>query len=269
MGKVRDVVANGHSWREAGDQRAMTVVFLHGLGGSRLSWEPQLAALARSYRCVAWDLPGYGHAAPLPCTSVGFTDLAAAVVALLGELDVEQVHLVGISFGGMIAQYVAAWCPQRVRSLALLATSPAFGLDGTSADAWRAARLAPLDEGQEPIEFAEIVLRAIAGPNITDDALAGQRLAMAEVSGAALRRSIDCLVTHDSRPLLKQISAPTICLVGALDDETPPAYAEALAAGITGAHCVVLPQAGHLINVEDPVGVNDALIAHFTQAEQP
>ena len=118
MGKVRDVVAKGHSWREAGDPQAMTVVFLHGLGGSRLSWEPQLANLSQSYRCVAWDLPGYGHAAPLPCASVGFTDLAAAVVALLDELDVEQVHLVGISFGGMIAQYVAAWYPTRVRDSA-------------------------------------------------------------------------------------------------------------------------------------------------------
>jgi 3-oxoadipate enol-lactonase len=268
MGKVRDVVANGHSWREAGDPRGTAVVFLHGLGGSRLSWEPQLAELSRSYRCVAWDLPGYGHAAPLPCASVAFADLGAAVVALLDELDVEHVHLVGISFGGMVAQYVAAWYPARVRSLALLATSPAFGLDGTSPEAWRAERLAPLDEGQEPIEFSGMVLRAIAGPNITDEALAGQRLAMAEVSGAALRRSIDCLVTHDSRPVLGQISAPTICLVGAFDNETPPEYADVLAAGITGARCIVLPQAGHLINVEDPVGVNDALIAHFAQAEQ-
>lgn len=268
MGKVRDVVANGYSWRESGDSRAKTVVFLHGLGGSRLSWEPQLGQLSQSHRCVAWDLPGYGHAAPLPGASPGFADLAAAVVGLLDELDVEQVHLVGISFGGMIAQYVAAWYPLRVRSLALLATSPAFGLDGTSPDDWRAARLAPLDEGQEPIEFSDMVLRAIAGPNITGEALAGQRLAMAEVSGAALRRSIDCLVTHDSRPVLGLISVPTICIVGALDNETPPAYAETLAAGITDAHCVVLPQAGHLINVEDPVGVNDALTAHFAQAEQ-
>jgi 3-oxoadipate enol-lactonase len=268
MGEVRDVVANGYSWREAGDPRATMVVFLHGLGGSRLSWEPQLAELSQSYRCVAWDLPGYGLAAPLPCASVSFADLAAAVVGLLDELNVKQVHLVGISFGGMIAQYVAAWSPVRVRSLALLATSPAFGLDGTSAEAWRAARLAPLDAGLEPSDFSGQVLRAIAGPNITDEALAGQRLAMAEVSGAALRRSIDCLVTHDSRPVLKQISAPTICLVGAFDNETPAAYADALAAGIAGAHRVTLPQAGHLINVEDPAGVNDTLCAHFARAEQ-
>jgi 3-oxoadipate enol-lactonase len=267
MGEIRDVVANGYSWREVGDPQATTIVFLHGLGGSRLSWEPQLAELSRSYRCVAWDLPGYGRAAPLPCASVGFADLAAAVVGLFDELEVKQVHLVGISFGGMIAQYVAAWYPSRVRSLALLATSPAFGLDGTSPDDWRAARLAPLDAGLEPSDFSGHVLRAIAGPNITDEALAGQQVAMAEVSGAALRRSIDCLVTHDSRPLLGQISAPTICVVGAFDNETPPAYAEALAAGITGARCVTLAHAGHLINVEDPVGVNDALIAHFTQAE--
>ena len=151
-------------------------------------------------------------------------------------------------------------------SLTLLATSPAFGLDGTKPDEWRAARLAPLDAGLEPADFADDVLGAIAGPHISAEAMAGQRAAMARVSGAALRRSIDCLVTHDSRALLPTIDAPTMCAVGELDEETPVAYAFALADLIPHARLVVIPQAGHLLNVEAPDAVNRLLHEHVQRA---
>lgn len=241
------------AWREAGD--GPPLVLLHGLGGSRLSWEPQLAGLSDRHRVVAWDLPGYGASRPLADT-VTFTTLADAVVDLLDTLDVESAHLGGISFGGMIAQYVAARYPSRVRTLALLATSPAFGLDGTKPDEWRAARLAPLDAGRQPADFADDVLSAIAGPHISAAAMAGQRAAMARISATALRDSIECLVTHDSRALLPAITAATVCMVGDLDTETPVAYGFALADLIPNATLAVIPMAGHLLNVEAPEAVN-------------
>ena len=244
------------AWRESG--AGPVLVLLHGLGGSRLSWEPQLQALGHEHRVVAWDMPGYGASAPL-AGPVTFTTLADAVIDLFDALGAETAHLAGISFGGMIAQYVAARYPSRVLSLTLLSSSPAFGLDGTKPDEWRAARLAPLAAGREPAEFADDVLAAIAGPLITPEAMAGQRAAMARVTGDALRRSIDCLVTHDSRALLPTITAPTLCAVGELDEETPVAYAFALADLIPHARLVVVPRAGHLLNAESPDAVNQLL----------
>ncbi|MEY2400770.1 MAG: hypothetical protein QOJ08_881, partial [Ilumatobacteraceae bacterium] len=97
-------------------------------------------------------------------------------------------------------------------------------------------------------------------------ALDGQRTAMARVSGKALRRSIDCLVTHDSRALLPLIEAPTLCAVGELDEETPVAYAFALADLIPHARLVVVPQAGHLLNVEAPDDVNELLLEQMNRA---
>ena len=188
-----------------------------------------------------------------------FTALADAVVAFIDVLVADAVHLAGISFGGMIAQYVAARYPSRVSSLTLLSTSPAFGLDGTKPYEWRAARLAPLDEGLEPADFADRVLGTIAGPHISPEALAGQRTAMERVTSGGMRRAIDCLVTHDSRSLLPSITAPTLCVVGELDEETPVAYAFALADLIPHARLVVVPQAGHLLNVEAPDAVNQLL----------
>ena len=252
-----DVDGARFAWREngTGDE---TVLLLHGLGGSRLSWEPQLDEIGERCRVVAWDLPGYG-ASPArgPLT---FALLADAVVELIDELGVSAVHLVGISFGGMIAQYTAARHPLRVVTLTLLATSPMFGLDGTSPDHWRAARLAPLDAGFEPADFADGVLAALAGPSITPSAMAGQRVAMGRITGAALRRTIDCLLTHDSRSVLPSIVAPTRCLVGELDDETPADYARAVADLIPGASMQVVPDAGHLLNVEAAGAVNAAIL---------
>ena len=256
MSTASDVDGQRFAWREAG--AGPVLVLLHGLGGSRLSWEPQLAGLADGHRVVAWDMPGYGASRPLD-GAVTFTALADAVIDFLDAVGAPAAHLAGISFGGMIAQYVAARHPSRVLSLTLLSTSPAFGLDGTKPDEWRAARLAPLDAGREPVDFADDVLTAIAGPHISAAALAGQRAAMARVGGSALRASIECLVTHDSTALLPTIAAPTVCMVGDLDEETPVAYGFALADLIPNARLTVVPMAGHLLNVEAPDAVNRLL----------
>lgn len=134
-----DRKSGGLAWRERG--QGETIVFLHGLGGSRTAWDPQLIGLGGNYRCVAWDMPGYGESDPVrPLT---YAAIAAAVVRLLDELGTDRAHLVGESFGGMHALHTAIGYPDRVTSLILTNTSPAFGMDGTTAEGWRAARLAP------------------------------------------------------------------------------------------------------------------------------
>lgn len=260
MESARDVEREGLAWRERGAGEA--VLLLHGLGGSRIAWEPQFDGLSDRWRVIAWDMPGYGASAPAggPLT---FAGLADAVARLLDLLEVDRAHVVGLSFGGMVAQHTALRHPGRVASLALLSSSPAFGLDGTTPEAWRAARLAPLDEGLSPADFADDVLRAIAGPDIAPEALAGQRAAMQRITSDGLRAAIDCLVTHDTRADLSRIAAPALVLAGALDEETPVAYAQVLAGGIPGARFEVIEGAGHLLSAEAPGEVNELLAEHF------
>lgn len=262
---ARDLEQAGCAWRERGDGEL--VVLLHGLGGSRISWDAQLAALSARWRVAAWDMPGYGAAAPLADEPLTFRALAASAASWISALGAARAHVVGISMGGMVAQYLAAWHPDRVRSLTLLSSSPKFGMDGTLAENWRAARLAPLEAGWEPAEFAARVLRGIAGPNITYAAYEGQRAAMSRVTGAALRRSIDCIVTHDSTALLPTIPAPTLVMVGELDHETPLAYSQYLVDHLPNARLAVVPGAGHLLNAEAPEQVNRLLAEHLTAVE--
>lgn len=266
-GGIIDVEEHGFAWREHSgptpSDRGLTstVVLLHGLMGSRLSWDAQLGQLGAA-RMVAWDMPGYGGSQSLG-PSTDFRRLAMAVDRFADTIGADTYHLVGISFGGMIAQYAAADGNERVRSLSLLATSPCFGLDGTRPEEWRRARLAQLDAGLEPIDLAEGVLRSLGGTGISDQEVDGQVAAAARVSAAALRVSIDCLITHDSRGLLDTITAPTLCLVGDADDETPQSYSRHLADHIPDARMVTIADAGHLLNAEAPALVNTELRNHI------
>jgi 3-oxoadipate enol-lactonase len=266
MATTRDIERGGLAWREAGGG-APAAIFLHGLGGSRSAWDAQLHELSDRRRCVAWDAPGYGAAPPL-AGAMTFPALADTVARLADAIEPEdRPHLIGLSFGGMIAQHAALAHAGRFRSLTLLSSSSAFGLDGTTAADWRAARLAPLDAGQEPADFAEAVLRSIAGPGISEEALASQCEAMERITGEGLRRSIDCLVAHDLRDRLARLDLPTLVLVGSLDAETPPAYAADIAGRVPGAQLVEIEGAGHLLAAEAPDVVNELLRDHFSRAE--
>jgi pimeloyl-ACP methyl ester carboxylesterase len=261
----RDVDASPIAWREAGVGPA--VLFLHGLGMTRTGFDLQLAALAPAYRCVAWDVPGYGASEPLP-EPLTFAALADAVARLLDALELQAAHVVGLSLGGQIALHTAVRHPQRVRSLALLDSSPAFGLDGTDPDEWRRARLAPLEDATSVEAFAEPVLRSIMAPDVDAAALRTAVASMLRVPIAGLRAMVACLPTHDVRAALHDITVPTLVAVGELDEETPPAYAQALADGIPGARLAIVPGAGHISNLEAPAAVNALLREHLDRAEQ-
>jgi 3-oxoadipate enol-lactonase len=242
------------AWRESGS--GPVALFLHGLGGSRIAWEPQLRGLADVRRCVAWDMPGYGASPGLPDS---FAALAAAAAGLIRRIATGPVDVVGLSMGGMVAQHLAIEHPEAVRSLVLLDSSPAFGLDGGTPDQWLDLRLKPLAEGRAPAELAPTVIAALVGPGATDDQRAAAVAAMARIAAPALRAACTTLVTHDTRSRLGQIRCSTLVAVGEHDTETPLSYARVLLDLISGARLEVLAGAGHLSNLETPDRVNDLL----------
>ena len=261
---MRDLDEDPVAWREAGEGTA--VLFLHGLGMSRTGFDPQLTELSDRRRCIAWDMPGYG-ASPLPAGGLTFPLLADAVAALLDRLGLSSAHLVGLSMGGQIALHAALAHPARVRSLALLDTSPAFGLDGTDPEEWKRLRLEPLEQGAEPAAFAEQVLRGVMGPRVTDAQVAEAVATMSRITAPALAAAVRNLVTHDVRARLGEIEAPTLVLCGELDEETPLAYSEALRDGIAGAELAIVPGVGHVSNLEAPETVNALLTSFLDRVE--
>ena len=248
------------AWRQAGPAGGQPVVLLHGLGGSRTAWRPQLEALAGAgYRAAAWDMPGYGVSEPIqPLT---FDVLSDAVGRWLDALGAASAHVVGLSLGGMIAQHVALRMPSRVRSLTLLDSSPAFGLDGTTtAGEWLEQRLQPLAAGETPATIAPAVLRSIMADDVDSGVLDEAIASMARISSRGLAAAARCLVTHDLAGRLHELATPTLVIVGEHDRETPLSYSEYLATQIVDARLVVVPGAGHVSNLERPVEVNRLLV---------
>lgn len=256
VGRDRDV--HPVAWREAGPPDGELVVLLHGLGGSRIAWEPQLAALsAAGYLAAAWDMPGYGASAPPRAWT--FDSLAASASKWIGDFDADAAHVVGLSMGGIVALHLALASPALVRSLVLCDTSPAFGFDGsTDAGTWIESRLAPLRAGATPASMAAGVLGSIMAPGASG--MAEAAAAMARIDPVAFEGAVRCLPTHDVRERLEEIAAPTLVVVGELDRETPPSYARHLAAGIRHSRYVEIAGAGHISNLEQPAQFNAALV---------
>jgi pimeloyl-ACP methyl ester carboxylesterase len=243
------------AWRSSGSAGAPPAVFIHGLGGNRFSWEPQLNDLADLRQCLACDLPGYGKSAGLPGT---LPELASLVAGWIGSLGRGPADVVGLSFGGMVAQHLALNHPETVRTLALLDTSPAFGFDGvTTPEEWLATRVSPSPDASAP--DTDRVIAGIVGPDCPGEVRDAAAAIMREVPAATLAAACRALVAHDTRDRLHEVTAVTVVMVGAQDRETPETYARAIADRIPGARLVVIPKAGHLANVEAPEAVNEEL----------
>lgn len=245
-------------YREQG-RGPRTVLFLHGVGSDADAWAPQLAHFAAAgWRAMAWNMPGYGGSAALP--NPGFEALADALAALLDELKVDRVDLVGHSYGGMVAQEFAARHPQRLRTLTLSGTSPAFGRpDGAWQQAFVKERLAPIEAGQSMADLADGMIRSLAAPGADAAGMAIARRSIAQVPAATFAAGIRLIVTFDRRANLAHIAVPTLVLAGEHDTNAPLAMMEKMASRIPGAWFVRLPGAGHLANLERPAAFNTEL----------
>ena len=265
MGTVVTRRQAGLAWCEVGT--GDVVVFLHGLGGTRTAWAEQLGALSDDRRCVAWDMPGYGDSEPLDVMT--FDAVADRLVDLIDELGVDRVDLVGLSLGGMHALHAALRHPHRIGRLVLTNTSPRFGLNGTTAAEWTAARVAVLDNGMTLRDLAPIVLDGLVGSPLP----AGRRGVLIEsfarIPEPGFRAAVACLPGHDVIDRLGEIGSPTLVVAGELDTETPPSYSRSLADGIPGAQLVVLDGVGHLAPSEHPEMFNRLVRDFLDQTAAP
>src|SRR5690348_1803715 len=103
--------------------RGPAILFGHGLFWDSSMFAPQIAALKSRYRCVAYDHRGQGQSADSDQRVIDMDTLFADAVALIVALDLEPVHVCGLSMGGFVAMRLGARRPDLVRSLMLLDTS--------------------------------------------------------------------------------------------------------------------------------------------------
>jgi 3-oxoadipate enol-lactonase len=252
--------------RTAGNGPA--VLLLHGIGGSAASFAAQLGRLD-GFTTIAWDAPGYGASADPAATDAHAEPAdryARAAVDLLNGLGHERAHVVGVSWGGVIATRMALRHPETLMSLTLAGSSRGSGRTVAA----RAAMLRRIDDlaTRGPGEFA-----ALRGPNLlapgAPAALAQRVVAlMAQVRLPGYRGAAEMMAATDHSASLRNISVPTLVLAGEHDRVTGVPESEALAAGIPGARFAVLPGGGHAVNQENPAAFN-AAVCRFLRLAEP
>lgn len=254
-GEWSDHITGNVAWRESGSGQPL--VFLHGLGGTRIAWGAQLRGLSGQFRCIAWDMPGYGDSSPLePLT---YSGIAGRVIELLDAVGIDRATLVGLSFGGMHALHTALEYPTRVARLVLADSSPAFGIDGTDRSEWISDRLDPIDAGGTPGDAADVIVDAITHVRLEGEIREETVGSFHRISATGFRAAVMCLPDNDVRARLGEITQPSLVVVGDHDLETPLPYAQLLADGIPNATLRIVAGAGHLSPAEAPEQFNRML----------
>ena len=250
------------------------IVFLHGVGATKKSWQPQLDMLSERFRCIALDYRGYGDSDVPPDASlkpdardpkaISRAAYARDVIAVLDALGIDAAHLCGCSLGGVVAMETYDAKPARVKSLALVDTFAYYPTGAEKMD----ERIATLDKlGIE--EFAKTRAPAIFKPDAAPEVVEQARADMASIPLAVYKASTRVTWTGDYRALLPRISIPAEVFWGEQDTQIAPfAMSDELAQGIPTCSGVVrIPHAGHLANADNPEFFNLALEAFIDSVE--
>lgn len=255
-------VVDGIRVVRAGDQGS-PVLLLHGIGGSAESFAAQLSGLSARHRVFAWDAPGYGGSAD-PARPPGMSGYAHRVARLLDGLGLGSVHLVGVSWGGVIATRTALLHPDRVRSLVLADSTRGSGTTPESA-ARMLDRIDELDAlGAEAFAARRAPrLTAPAAPAAVVHTVASTMSRIRRAGYAAAARS---MAETDHGDALAHLSVPACVVVGAQDAVTGVAESRLLAERIPGARLHVVP-GGHAANQEHPAPFNAAVAGFVSDVD--
>ena len=226
------------------------IILSHGFSYSHSMWDGQLAALSRHYKIICWDMRGHGQ-------SDGGNNLAnysaAATIsdmaALLDHCDVKDAVIGGLSLGGYMSLAFQIAHPTRVRALMLFDTGPGFKKD-QARDSWNATANARAEE------FEANGLATLAGAgSAARDANHASAQGLAHAARGMLAQT-DAEIMYS----LPDISVPTLVLVGSLDEPFFPAT-DYMAAKIPNSTKVVIDDAGHAANIDQPAAFNNAVLA--------
>jgi len=247
-------------------QAEILCIYLHGIGGQRSNWRPQLAAHGSVVPSVTLDLRGYGGSSLGP-EQTRVDDYCNDILALATEFGARKVILVGLSYGSWIATSFAMRHPEMLAGLVL-----GGGCTGMSEatpkarDNFRNSREIPLNLGQTPADFAADVVRIIAGPNANAQIRTTLTQSMAAIPVATYRDALNCFTNPPEVFDFTRINCPVLLMTGEHDVLAPPSEIRAVSQRMfdTILHPDIqfeeISGAGHLCNLESPEQFNQYLL---------
>ena len=226
------------------------VLFLHGIRGSRKNWLSQIEAFSKKFKAAAWDARGYGESDDYEGL-LQFDQFSGDVLRVAEQFGAKKMHLVGLSMGSRIARNVALHFPERLQSLTLVSTTPGF--DALSAGEVR--RFVTERKTSTPES-----LRRLLGSRARPGAFEELTESLSLLHEESYRKTLEASVAQDRGAPLENIRVPTLVIAGDEDTVYPPALAREVARRIPGAELVMLEDAGHLVNLEQPERFNAVLL---------
>ena len=242
----------------SGPEQAPLVVLSHSLASSGIMWEQQVPALVDGYRVLRYDTRGHGGS-DAPSGPYTLDALGDDVIAMLDALDIERVHWVGLSMGGMIGQNLAIRHPRRLQSLALCDTTSRVAEQARPV--WDERTAVAEKSGMQPL-CADTMERWFTPPFLEADGseLRGIREQFLQTPISGYVGCCQAIRELDYTERLSEITLPVQLIVGADDPSTPPEASRVIQQQIAGASLAVIDNGSHLCNVEQPEAFNRALL---------
>lgn len=245
----------------AGDGE-LTLFLLHGAYGSRQYYRHEIATLvARGYRVVAWDAPGYGLS-PLP-SPYSIETVADACAALVRATGTASNVLIGHSMGGIIAPLAAVKLGrERVQGLVISATVGSFSAKSKEDQrVFLEERVAPLARGETLSAAAEPLLRTMLAPGSSGPLVDLVLEVAMQTRSETFVAAINAIVDYEGQPTLehlRQLELPVLAIAGEHDNVGRPEEMRKLAQNV-GGEFVCVPGAAHYAWAEQPEVFNTAL----------
>jgi len=226
------------------------LVLLHGyVGDGRTTWHHQLDGLSDEFTVFAWDAPGAGGSSDPP-ESFGTAGYAAALAGFVAALGLDAPHVVGLSFGGILALALYRRHSGLPRTLTL--ASAYAGWAGSLPPDVVEERLqlflrnAELPPDQWPLTY----LRTLVSEHAPDDVFDEIRSIVAELHPVATRTAIRAFAAADLRGVLADIDVPTLLVYGEDDVRAPQDVWHPLHSTLCDSKLVLIPGVGHMIDLE-------------------
>jgi 3-oxoadipate enol-lactonase len=243
----------------AGDRGKPVLVMSSALGTSRAMWDAQ-AQLGADFALLLYDHRGLG-ASPTPPGPYSVEELGTDVIALIDTLGIGSVAFCGVSLGGMVGLWLAAHHRERVTRLVVMGATARLQPAGRYTDraaAVRADGIGPMASGVVARWFTE---RFAAAHPATLQGFAGE---LAGMNAEGYASCCEAVAACDLRPDIHRINARTLIIAGADDPFVPAPSAVMFGESFRDASVAVVPDASHLVNVEQPDIVNRLVLEHLT-----